>query len=111
MSENGKNALSLVSLLEAREDTSLLEVRIETGRPHQIRIHLAFAGHPLSGDPLYAAGAAIRNPEALPGDCGYLLHAERLYFHHPTTGLALDIRCSPPPELETSGEYASSGGG
>jgi 23S rRNA pseudouridine1911/1915/1917 synthase len=102
VSENGKHALSLVSVLEAREDTSLLEVRIETGRPHQIRIHLAFAGHPLSGDPLYAAGASILNPEALPGDCGYLLHAERLYFHHPTTGLALDIRCSPPPELEIS---------
>ncbi|MGC9197296.1 MAG: pseudouridine synthase, partial [Syntrophobacteraceae bacterium] len=63
VSENGKYALSLVSLLEAREDTSLLEVRIETGRPHQIRIHLAFAGHPLSGDPLYASGAAIRNPD------------------------------------------------
>ena len=99
---NGKNALSLVSVLEDRVNTSLLEVRIETGRPHQIRIHLAFAGHPLAGDPLYAAGGAIRDPDALPGDCGYMLHAERLYFRHPATGSAVDIRCSPPPELETS---------
>ncbi len=99
---NGKSAISLVSVVEARENTSLLEVRIETGRPHQIRIHLAFAGHPLAGDPLYGAGGAIRDPEALPGDCGYLLHAERLYFRHPVAGSAVDIRCSPPPGLETS---------
>ena len=99
---NGKKASSLVTILEARENSSLLEVRIETGRPHQIRIHLAFVGHPLAGDPLYAAGGAIRDPDALPGDCGYMLHAERLYFRHPATGLAVDIRCSPPPELEKS---------
>ncbi|MDR3568637.1 MAG: RluA family pseudouridine synthase [Syntrophobacteraceae bacterium] len=95
----GKNALSLVSLIEDRGNTSLLEVRIETGRPHQIRIHLAYAGHPLAGDPLYGAGGAIRDPEALPGDCGYLLHAERLTFCHPVAGSPIDIYCSPPPEL------------
>ncbi|MGC9196254.1 MAG: RluA family pseudouridine synthase [Syntrophobacteraceae bacterium] len=99
---NGKKALSHVRLLEPRGDTSLLQIRIETGRPHQIRIHLAFAGHPLAGDPLYAAGTAIRNPDALPGDCGYLLHAQRISFRHPQTGSAMDIGCPPPPELQTS---------
>ncbi|MGA2402003.1 MAG: RluA family pseudouridine synthase [Syntrophobacteraceae bacterium] len=98
-SASGKRALSRVSVLEKRGDTSLLEVGIETGRPHQIRIHLAFAGHPLVGDPLYAAGGTISNPDALPGDCGYLLHAERLYFRHPATESDFEIRCSPPPEL------------
>jgi 23S rRNA pseudouridine1911/1915/1917 synthase len=97
----GKHALSRVSVLDERGDTSLLEVGIETGRPHQIRIHLAFAGHPLVGDPLYAAGGAIRDPEALPGDCGYLLHAEHLYFRHPATKSDFKIWCSPPRELET----------
>lgn len=99
-SASGKYALSLVSVIEQRGDTCLLQVRIETGRPHQIRIHLAFAGHPLAGDPFYAAGAAIRNPDALPGDCGYLLHAERLSFRHPATQSDIEIRCAPPPELE-----------
>jgi 23S rRNA pseudouridine1911/1915/1917 synthase len=96
----GKRALSRVRVLEERGDNCLLEVTIKTGRPHQIRIHLAFAGHPLAGDPLYAAGAAIRDPDALPGDCGYLLHAESLYFRHPATGSDFEIRCPPPPELE-----------
>jgi 23S rRNA pseudouridine1911/1915/1917 synthase len=97
---SGKHALSMVSVIEERADTSLLEVRIETGRPHQIRIHLAFAGHPLVGDPLYAPGGAILNSDALPGDCGYLLHAERLYFRHPATQSDIRIWCPPPPELE-----------
>jgi 23S rRNA pseudouridine1911/1915/1917 synthase len=96
----GKRALSRVRVLEHRGDTSLLEVVIETGRPHQIRIHLAFAGHPLVGDPLFAAGGGINDPRALPGDTGYLLHAERLCFSHPATGSKLEISCTPPPELE-----------
>ncbi|MGO9018402.1 MAG: RluA family pseudouridine synthase [Syntrophobacteraceae bacterium] len=104
---DGKFAMSRVSVLERRGGVSLLEIRIETGRPHQIRIHLAFAGYPLVGDRLYAAGGTISDPETLPGDTGYLLHAERLCFSHPATGLPFEIQCPPPPELcvnaETSG--------
>jgi len=96
----GKRALSRVSILERRGDTSLLQVLIETGRPHQIRIHLAAAGHPLAGDPLYAAGGGLLNGgDALPGDCGYLLHAERLQLCHPGTGSSFEVWCCPPPEL------------
>lgn len=58
---------------------SLVDVDITTGRPHQIRAHLAAIGHPLVGDPLYAAGGAPRD-DALPGDLGYALHAWRLGF-------------------------------
>ncbi len=96
---DGKFALSKVRVLERRNGVSLLEIRIETGRPHQIRIHLSFAGYPLVGDRLYTAGGTINDPEALPGDTGYLLHAERLRFNHPATGLPFEIKCPPPPEL------------
>ena len=99
VSPDGKFALSRVSVLERRAGASLLEVRIETGRPHQIRIHLSFAGYPLVGDRLYASGGTINDMRALPGDTGYLLHAERLCFVHPATGLPFEIHCPPPPEL------------
>lgn len=99
-SPTGKHAVSHARVLERRENASLLEVRIETGRPHQIRIHLAAAGHPLVGDPLYAAGGGFKEPQtSLPGDCGYFLHAERVCLDHPTTGSPLDVWCSPPPML------------
>lgn len=101
----GKPALSRVRILERRGDASLLEVAIETGRPHQIRIHLAAAGHPLVGDPLYTHGGILKDAAvALPGDAGYRLHAELLAFCHPATGLPFEVWCCPPPELKTGNE-------
>jgi len=70
-------ALSSVRLLERRQDADLLEVIIQTGRPHQIRIHLAAIGTPLIGDPLYVLGGQA-SPAVTPGEGGYLLHAHRL---------------------------------
>ena len=80
-----------------RGGSSLLELALITGRPHQIRIHLASAGHPLVGDPLYLSGGAVR--DALPGDLGYWLHAWRLTLKHPSTGLELSLEAPPPAEL------------
>jgi len=101
----GKPSRSEARVLERREGASLVEVRIETGRPHQIRIHMAAAGHPLAGDPLYAAGGGFREGgEALPGDTGYLLHAMRLSLAHPVTGKPFEAECRPPRELRTQGE-------
>jgi 23S rRNA pseudouridine1911/1915/1917 synthase len=99
----GKVARSVVRVLERREGepaTSLVEVEIETGRPHQIRIHLAFAGHPLVGDPLFGPGGLpLAGGLAVPGDPGYLLHAQRIELAHPRTGAPLVIECVPPPAL------------
>ncbi|WP_005031786.1 RluA family pseudouridine synthase [Holophaga foetida] len=91
----GKPAVSHVRVLERREDASLVEVHIETGRPHQIRIHMAVCGHPLVGDPLYGPGGVFL-PGAVPGDGGYLLHAMTLNL--PLLGLELE--CPPPYPLK-----------
>jgi 23S rRNA pseudouridine1911/1915/1917 synthase len=95
----GKAAVSHVRILAARNGNALAEVTIPTGRPHQIRIHMAAAGHPLVGDPLYVAGGRPAADGGLPGDAGYRLHAHRLRLAHPGTGLPVEIECAPPPEL------------
>jgi 23S rRNA pseudouridine1911/1915/1917 synthase len=104
-SPTGKPAYSEGRVLRRTSQSTLVEVTIQTGRPHQIRIHLAAAGFPLLHDPFYAAGglpylvtdADCKLP--VPGDCGYWLHAYRLQFRHPRTGSPLDIVCPPPIPL------------
>lgn len=96
---DGRFALSRVRVLENRTGCSLLEVTIETGKPHQIRIHLAAAGYPLVNDPLYGVGGVPTGRNALPGDIGYLLHAGSIHFRHPTAGTEMTIWCCPPPGL------------
>ena len=101
----GKHAESRVVVLERRSDRCLVDVVITTGRPHQIRIHLAAAGHPLVGEPLYAAGGRpAPGSQALPGDPGYLLHAAELAFVHPRDGCRRVLECTPPDTLRTREE-------
>ena len=98
-SPTGKPARSLARVLQRRADTTVFEVDLLTGRPHQIRVHLACIGHPLEGDPLYAAGGQPRlDQPGLPGDAGYWLHSKRVVFEHPATGERLDLR-APLPEI------------
>ena len=101
VSSTGKPARSLAVVLERRADSTLFRVDLITGRPHQIRIHLAYAGYPLTGDRLYGIGGLPRaGGAALPGDGGYLLHAERLLFLHPSLQTHMDIESLPPVELQ-----------
>lgn len=124
-SPSGKPALSKVSILErdVQGDHTIVQVEIQSGRPHQIRIHLSFIGHPLLGDPLYVPGGQPKCCDAeftnesyaldggyqrpvkpVPGDCGYHLHAHQLVLSHPTTNEVIKITAPLPPVLRTRGE-------
>ena len=98
-SRGGKAAVTHVRLLGDRNGNAVVEATIPTGRPHQIRIHLAAAGHPLVGDPLYVAGGVPAGEPGLPGDPGYRLHAHRLSLPHPSTGRSFELECPLPAEL------------
>ena len=97
----GKPSLTHVRVLEARDGQTLIEATIPTGRPHQIRIHLAAAGHPLVGDPLYVSGGLPAPDPVLPGEMGYHLHAHRLEIDHPVTGERLVLECALPRALQS----------
>jgi 23S rRNA pseudouridine1911/1915/1917 synthase len=106
--EGGKPSHSVAVVLETSSDHTLFSVEIMTGRPHQVRIHLAYAGHPLVGDPLYEAGGGLKRHPGLPGDGGYLLHAHQLHFAHPLTGMPMTLTATPPSALLTRQEQSRS---
>jgi 23S rRNA pseudouridine1911/1915/1917 synthase len=84
---SGKPSKSSARVISRGTVTTTLEVSLGSGRPHQIRIHLASIGHPLVGDPLYGpTGQPLEHLPGLPGDGGYLLHAQYLNFQHPISG-------------------------
>lgn len=129
-SEKGKQSESRCRVLrrDPVRGVALLEVDIPTGRPHQIRIHCAAAGYPLTGDPLYGPGgtpltpstapfsattntesvtssttearAAFGERAAVPGDCGYFLHSWKLRFSDPVSGRLRCVAAPPPPDLD-----------
>ncbi|MEO8270073.1 MAG: RluA family pseudouridine synthase [Aureliella sp.] len=96
---DGKQARSVARPLKRCDNSTLFEIDLHTGRPHQIRIHLATIGHPLVGDPLYARDGQLLDSPGLPGDLGYLLHAKRLELEHPFTHKRLEIWSELPQEL------------
>jgi len=107
-SPDGRPSVSHVRVIRRlpEENAALLEVTIPTGRPHQIRIHLSYAGFPLVGDPLYERGgipraeAADEEEAATPGQTGYLLHSWKIRFPHPSGEKEVEVVCPPPPGLD-----------
>ena len=95
---NGKNAVTHWEVLERYSGYTYLKCRLETGRTHQIRVHLAFLGHPLLGDVVYGAKKPV------PGLTGQCLHARKLSFVHPKTGKRLTVECPLPDWFEAARE-------
>ncbi|MGZ9585088.1 RluA family pseudouridine synthase [Paenibacillus marinisediminis] len=91
---NAKHAVTHFKVLERFGDSTLVELKLETGRTHQIRVHMKFIGHPLVGDPMYSRGT-----RGLTMD-GQALHAETLGFVHPTTGETLQFQAPIPDDME-----------
>ncbi|HWM81771.1 MAG TPA: RluA family pseudouridine synthase [Pseudolabrys sp.] len=109
---DGRHAVTQWHLVERFVDTSnrplaaLLECRLETGRTHQIRVHLAHAGHPIMGDETYATGFKTKTARLTPGPAEALqalgrqaLHAYLLGFEHPTSHVALEFRSELPADF------------
>lgn len=85
--KHGRDARTHYSVRERFDDATLLECRLETGRTHQIRVHMASIGHPLVGDPVYGRRKVAN--EVLDRFPRQALHAWQLSFRHPTTGLTV----------------------
>jgi 23S rRNA pseudouridine1911/1915/1917 synthase len=94
-----RRAVTHFEVERALEGWTLLRVRLETGRTHQIRAHLLAIGHPVAGDPEYGRAGAL-------GLERQFLHADRLAFVHPGTGEAIDVRSALPGDLARALELA-----
>ena len=103
----GKEATSHYRVKAAYRSHTLLQVRLESGRTHQIRVHMAHIGHPVLGDPVYGGRGRSRNDkgagpeltEALRGFPRQALHAERLGLRHPETGEPLEWTAPAPDDM------------
>lgn len=91
---DGRAAVTHWEVLERFSGFTHLQCRLETGRTHQIRVHLAHLGHPILGDTVYGAKKPV------PGLQGQCLHAAGLRFLHPRTGEAVTLRCPLPEEFQ-----------
>lgn len=87
----GREAVTHYAVLERFTGYTYAAFRLETGRTHQIRVHMAHLGHPLLGDKVYGS------PKGCPGLEGQCLHAKELSFLHPATGERMTVRCDLPP--------------
>lgn len=97
---DGKPAVTHYRVLERFSGFTLLECNLETGRTHQIRVHMAHIGHPLMGDTLYGGGHTAFEKQNHDLLCGQCLHAGALELVHPRTGETMRFTCPLPPYFE-----------
>lgn len=95
VSRNGRKAITHYKVIERYRENTLIEARLETGRTHQIRVHMAYIGHPLVGDPVYGYK---RQKYKLKGQA---LHAKTLGFIHPTSGEYMEFTAPMPEYFES----------
>ena len=93
VTDRGKDAITHFKVLERFDQYTLVQCELETGRTHQIRVHMNYIGHPLVGDPKYGL------PNTIPFG-GQVLHAETIGFTHPTTGEYMEFTKEPPEDFQ-----------
>lgn len=95
----GRRAVTHYEVVEEFSGFSLVRLRLETGRTHQIRVHMAYIGHPVIFDPVYGRPSQFEkaHPHLMQGQC---LHAGELSFNHPASGERVTFRCSLPDYFE-----------
>ena len=89
---NAKEAITHFKVLERFNNNTLLECILDTGRTHQIRVHLSYIGYPVNNDPLYGRGKC--------SEFGQMLHSYSIKFKHPRTGKEIKYEVEPPKEFE-----------
>lgn len=88
---NGKDSITHFKVLESFDNNTFIECILETGRTHQIRVHMNYIGYPINNDPLYGREKAT--------EFGQMLHSYSIKFNHPRTGKELSFRVDPPKEF------------
>lgn len=88
---HGKESITHFKVLETFSNHTLVECILETGRTHQIRVHMAYIGYPVSNDPMYGKGKST--------EFGQMLHSKSIKFKHPSTGKKLFFEVNPPKEF------------
>ena len=90
---NSKDAITHFRVIERYKNTTLIECVLDTGRTHQIRVHMSYIGFPIVNDPIYGKNRDDK-------DFGQMLHAKKLTFTHPITKEIMEFSCNPPVEFE-----------
>ena len=90
--QNAKEAITHFKVLERFQNNTLIECKLDTGRTHQIRVHMAYIGHPVCNDPLYGRGKCT--------EFGQMLHSYSIRFNHPRTGKELFFTVEAPKEFQ-----------
>ncbi|WP_257158522.1 RluA family pseudouridine synthase [Corynebacterium cystitidis] len=99
VTSDGKQAITHYEVIEAFREASLIEVTLETGRTHQIRVHMSALGHPCCGDPMYGSDPNLGTRLGLTRQW---LHAVRLGFHHPRSGEWMEVESPYPADLQSA---------